>query len=172
MFVSTRAATRVELFPRPPAVLRGRHSSPLSVPLALSPRRRVEQSKLLGDAQWFRGLRSLDTDRISRGYEPNLVPGTNSVPIRDRLGDRDLQLARDFGHEILTIARTISLLETRRRRGILSCATGRSAAVAYLLWEQMVAGSIPAAPTMFSATWRMPRKARAESAHSSFAPGN
>src|SRR5688572_8852612 len=33
------------------------------------------------------------------------------------------------------------------QRGIIPPLPGRSAAVAYLLWEQMVAGSIPAAPT-------------------------
>ena len=36
--------------------------------------------------------------------------------------------------------------------GVTLAVAGRSAAVAYLLWEQMVAGSIPAAPTMFSVT--------------------
>lgn len=33
--------------------------------------------------------------------------------------------------------------------GAIIADAGRSAAVAYLLWEQMVAGSIPAAPTKF-----------------------
>ena len=57
------------------------------------------------------------------------------------------------GESQATYSRFISLQPADARAGIARRAwdnfssSGRSAAVAYLLWEQMVAGSIPAAPT-------------------------
>jgi hypothetical protein len=59
-------------------------------------------------------------------------------------------------------------LECLFARGIIAASSGRSAAVAYLLWEQMVAGSIPAAPT---SAFRAPDVAFCDVSSVSFSSG-
>src|SRR5690348_14578492 len=101
MLVSTRLATRVEILAFPVTlrrrVLRENH---VLFALALPCSRLIEQPQPFFEAQQrARALTWKDhADAVAGGHELDLVARGNAVLIGDVLRDRDLQLARDFGH--------------------------------------------------------------------------
>src|ERR1700682_5580997 len=106
MFVSTRAATLVEILPGPDSVLRRFAPPPTSADPAIC---LVEELQSLFDRQWLALPGGVDPDGIAGCLEFNLVPGSDAVPLGNRLGHGHLELARHLGH-ILTLARIISLI--------------------------------------------------------------
>jgi hypothetical protein len=105
MFVSTSAATVIEILSTPPTILRWRRVRAL-VPLPLSGCRQVEATEALGGAHCL-DLPSgwNDANRVP-GDEPlNLVAWANATAIRYCFRNRNLKLRRDLSH----IARTSSL---------------------------------------------------------------
>src|SRR5919198_4964811 len=105
-FVSTSAATVVEILTRPAAIARWRER-PARVPLALADEGALEQlyafSRGADD-----GLPRHDPDHVASRLELDLGPRRYAITVRHGLRDRDLQLARDPRH-VLTVTRTVSL---------------------------------------------------------------
>src|SRR5689334_25190148 len=97
-FVSTSAATRVDLLASPSAPRPGAAPSrvvPLARPLAT--RRRIEDPQTFSDV--VRGGRlELDPNAVARGDELDLVPGHDAEAIGHRLRNGHLELARHFRH--------------------------------------------------------------------------
>src|SRR5712691_7020241 len=106
MFVSTSRASLVQVLPRPSAVFRGvDRTRPLA--LALAGGRLVEQGAPGFDiARRGPGGRH-DVDHVARRLPLDVVARSDPEAIGDRLGNRDLSLARDLGH-ILTTTRIAS----------------------------------------------------------------
>src|SRR5207302_5718944 len=116
IFVSTSAATTIEVLSAPSTILRWCRARAL-VPLPLSRSRQVEAAKTLGRAQCpnlFPG--GNDPNHVSRDKPLYLASWANAIAIRHRLWNRDLKLRRYLSH-ILTIARVSSLFKYCRDIG-------------------------------------------------------
>src|SRR5437660_3044133 len=109
MFVSTSAATAIQVFAIPaPRPADGR-PAPTALPAPLALGRFVELPQPVPQVEDRRPVvRGLDPDRVPGRRPGDLVAGPDPVPLRDRLGQRHLELARDPGH-VLTLARMQSL---------------------------------------------------------------
>ena len=91
--MSTRAATIVQILAGPAPVLDLRKDlARFSLPLPCE--RSLEQLHTLSRVAHGPPL-GHDPDHISSGLEHDLGTGLDRIAIRDGLGDRDLQLARD-----------------------------------------------------------------------------
>jgi len=101
--VSTRATTIVEILAGPTAVAvyDSRPGSPRFA-FGLAPQRRLEVPQpLLAVGGGWRCAWHQDTDDVPSRLPLNLVTGPDSVPVCKGLGQSDLELARDFGHDSL-----------------------------------------------------------------------
>src|SRR5207249_1995855 len=96
-FVSTRAATVVELFACPTA--RGRATAfAASIAATLSGSRGVEQAEPFVDVrQRFLGCRN-HPKRVANGNPPDVVAGPDTVLVGYRFRHRHLELARHLAH--------------------------------------------------------------------------
>src|SRR6266540_3531780 len=106
-FVSTREATIVEVLALPSSAGRNRCGPP-STPQP--PRGCVEEVETLLYGQRLLAARGLDANHLSSRHELDPIPRTDSMPLCDRLRDRDLKLACYLRHD-LTLARMKSLFK-------------------------------------------------------------
>src|SRR5713226_2844715 len=105
MFVSTRTATGIELLTRPAPGDRMRNGLEALLSLQLPLPRIIEEGQLLGFRQGRLLTPDVHTDPVPGGLPLDLVAGADPVLVGERLGKRDLELARDLRH-VLTLART------------------------------------------------------------------
>src|SRR5262249_38606944 len=108
MFVSTSAATPVEILAPPAAIFSSPAARAFPLPRALPLGSLIEERQTslwavrrAGDSPGRRH----DTDRIARGHPVDLLPGTDAIAVGDGFRNGDLELAGDPGHDVLVLAR-------------------------------------------------------------------
>ena len=97
--MSIRTATIVKLLPRPPTIGRRLPGKLSFFALALPPSRLIERPEpILNSIREHLREEQNSKTAVVAWQEFNLVPWPDAELIGDSPGDRDLQVARDFGH--------------------------------------------------------------------------